>query len=57
MKVRCNQCMNVFDEDKIVYDIETDTEYCPKCNKSGCLMDLHDDDLMEDLAIEQREQM
>lgn len=57
MKVRCNQCMNVFDEDKIVYDGETDTEYCCKCGESGCLMDLHDDNLLEDLSMEQKEQM
>lgn len=40
MKVRCNQCMKVFDEEKIVYDGETDTEFCPECGESGCLMDL-----------------
>ena len=40
MKVRCNQCMKVFDEDKIVYDGESDTEFCPECGESGCLMDL-----------------
>ena len=40
MKVRCNMCMNIFDEDEIVYDGETDTEFCPKCGESGCLMDL-----------------
>ena len=57
MKVRCNMCMEVFDEDKIVYDGETDTEYCPKCGDSGYLMDLKDDDFLEDLRMEQREQM
>lgn len=57
MKVRCNQCMKVFDEDKIVYDYERDTEFCPECGESGCLMDLDDNGLMEDLLIEQQEQM
>lgn len=42
MKVRCNMCMNIFDENEIVYDGETDTEFCPKCGESGCLMDLND---------------
>ena len=57
MKVRCNQCMKVFDEDKIVYDYERDTEFCPECGESGCLMDLDDNGLMEDLLVEQQEQM
>ena len=39
MKVRCNQCMNIFDEDEIVYDSERDMEFCPKCGEDGCLMD------------------
>jgi ribosomal protein S27AE len=34
--------MEIFDEDKIVYDKKTDTEFCPKCGESGCLMDLND---------------
>ena len=40
MKVRCNQCMKVFDEERIVYDGEDDIEYCPECGESGCLMDI-----------------
>lgn len=27
MKVRCNQCMNVFEEEEIVYDGEMDMEF------------------------------
>lgn len=38
MKVRCNQCMAIFDEEQISYDGET--EFCPECGESGCLMDL-----------------
>ena len=40
MKVRCNQCMKVFDEERIVYDGEDDIEYCPECGEGGCLMDI-----------------
>ena len=39
MKVRCNQCMKVFEEEEIVYDSERDMEFCPKCGEDGCLMD------------------
>lgn len=39
-KVRCNNCMKEFDEKEIVYDGETDKEYCLYCGESGCLMDL-----------------
>ena len=39
MRVRCNQCMKVFDEEEIVYDSEMDMEFCPKCGEDGCLMD------------------
>ena len=38
MKVRCNQCMAIFDEEQISYDGET--EFCPECGESGCLMDI-----------------
>lgn len=57
MRVRCNQCMKIFDEEKIVYDGETDTEFCPECGESGCLMDLLGTELLEDLRMEQQEQM
>ena len=40
MRVRCNQCMNVFEEEEIVYDGEMDMEFCPKCGEGGCLMDM-----------------
>lgn len=38
--VRCNQCMEIFHENEIVYDGDEDKEYCPYCGKSGCLMDI-----------------
>lgn len=57
MKVRCNMCMQVFDEEEVVYDGEMDVEFCPKCGESGCLMDLPDDEFLEDLILEQQEQM
>ena len=50
MKVRCNQCMKVFDEDKIVYDGEEDMEFCPECGESDYLMDLPDDELRKPLS-------
>ena len=43
MKVRCNYCMEVFEEKEIVWNEEEETEYCPKCGKEGCLMDLEED--------------
>ena len=41
MKVRCNWCMSEFDESKLI--IKNDTEICPICGKSGCLMDLEEE--------------
>lgn len=38
--VRCNNCMEVFEESKIVYDGDMDMEFCPCCGEGGCLMDL-----------------
>lgn len=43
MKVRCNNCMEVFDEKEIVYDGDLDKEFCPCCGEAGCLMDLLED--------------
>lgn len=42
MKVMCNNCGAVFDEEKIVYDGDMDMEFCPECGESGCLMDIVD---------------
>ena len=39
MKVRCNNCMAIFDEEEIHVN-EDDNEYCPECGATGCLMDL-----------------
>lgn len=38
MKVRCNDCMSVFDEEYIT-DISED-ESCPVCGRIGALMDV-----------------
>lgn len=43
MKVRCNMCMNVFDEEDIITDLDTDKEQCPSCGKKGYLMDLENE--------------
>lgn len=40
MKVICNNCGAVFDEEKIVYDGDMDMEFCPECGEGGCLMDI-----------------
>jgi Zn finger protein HypA/HybF involved in hydrogenase expression len=40
MKVRCNWCDEVFDEEEII--VIGETEYCPKCNTEGCLMDMEE---------------
>lgn len=42
MRVRCVWCENEFSEDKILFNEETETEFCPFCGESGCLMDLDD---------------
>lgn len=56
IKVRCNNCMEEFDEQKVIYDGETDTECCPYCGGIGCLMDLEDEDkTLYDLASEMLE--
>lgn len=38
--VRCNDCYEVFGENKIIMN-DDDEECCPKCNVEGCLMDLN----------------
>ncbi len=40
MKVRCNDCMAVFDEEEII--VVGETEHCPVCKIEGCLMDMED---------------
>lgn len=50
-KVRCNNCMKEFDEQKVVYDGNDDMEYCPYCGECGCLMDL--EDTLYELAIDE----
>ena len=36
-KVMCTWCETVSTEEEL--EIRLDTEYCPKCKQSGCLMD------------------
>lgn len=43
MRVRCVWCENEFSEDKVLFNEETETEYCPFCGEIGCLMDLDDE--------------
>lgn len=37
MKVRCNWCEFVTEEEELI--IEQDTERCPECDRGDCLMD------------------
>lgn len=48
MKVRCNNCMAVFDEPEIIYNEKSNTEACPHCGKIGRLMDLTDEEAQSD---------
>ena len=43
MKVRCNDCMSVFDENYIATDPATGRESCPACGRIGCLMDMDEE--------------
>lgn len=54
MKVRCTNCMEEFDENKIIFDGDTDMEFCPERGESGCLMDLDDTETEKssDLSVE-----
>lgn len=44
MKIRCNDCMSVFDEKHIEYDEISGQESCPCCGRIGCLMDVSEDE-------------
>ena len=46
MIVRCNWCMEVMDEDVLIWNEEIQLEECPYCKNTEYLMDLDD---MEDL--------
>ena len=37
--VKCNWCDESFQEDEIIFDEQTEKEFCPYCQESGCLMD------------------
>lgn len=43
MRVRCNDCMSVFDDNYIERNLISDEESCPICGRIGCLMDLEDE--------------
>lgn len=40
MKVRCNECMSIFDEVYIDQNSYDGDEYCPCCGRIGALMDV-----------------
>ncbi len=42
MKIRCNDCMSVFDEKYIVIKGRDGEESCPVCGNVGCLMDVEE---------------
>lgn len=50
--IKCNNCMKEFEEEKIVYDGDDDTEYCPFCGESGYLMDINEDETLFSYANE-----
>lgn len=43
MRVRCNDCMSVFDENYIEVNIINGEESCPICGRIGCLMDVEEE--------------
>ena len=47
MKVRCNECMNIFEEDELGVD-EDGIERCPHCGREYALMDMEDEDDAEE---------
>ena len=40
MRVRCNDCMSIFDENYIETDLISEEESCPICGRIGCLLDV-----------------
>lgn len=40
MKVRCNNCMEIFDEEDIMLINLNGNEVCPCCGRSGCIADI-----------------
>ena len=43
MLVRCNDCMNSFDENYIEVNIINGEESCPICGRINCLMDVEEE--------------
>ena len=56
MKVRCNQCMSIFEEETIWTSEDPlymfGQEICPKCFKGGALMDMPDTERNTKIKIE-----
>jgi len=40
VKVKCNWCMAEFEEGNIIIESVSEKELCPKCRRSGFLMDI-----------------
>lgn len=45
-KVICNNCGEIFEEDRIIYDGEDDMEYCPYCHEGGRIGNLCIEDFL-----------
>ena len=43
MRVRCNDCMSIFDETYVEIDPASEQESCPVCGRKGCLMDMEEE--------------
>ena len=43
MKIRCNDCMSIFDENYVEKNLINGEESCPVCGRVGCLMDMEDE--------------
>ena len=56
MKVKCLNCGYEFDVKKIYHDELGGFTVCPECEGSFDI-DISNDDLLEDLRMEQKEQM
>lgn len=43
MKVRCDDCMSIFDENYIEKNVMSGEENCPICGAIGCLMNMEEE--------------
>ena len=39
-KVCCNNCMDFFDEDAVIWDSDEKMDFCPRCGEGGFLEDI-----------------